>query len=130
MNDAITRLRAAKEKQASGFYAAGQALGRRWVEKHAEPIELKRIGEIRDEQRRRGQWESWFESEESVWTPGESLHHMIMGGEEIYGSPDPCESAEFWEFVGATSEERCDSKFVLGFADVAADFWDTIKNEI
>lgn len=97
---------------------------------HAKPIELQRIEEIRDEQRRRGQWESWFASTESVWTSGEILHHMIMGGDEISGNPDRTESAKFWEFIGATSEKRCDSKFVLGFADGAAELWDTIRNQI
>ena len=129
MLEPITRLVASKQKHESRFYADGQECGRKWARERAEYVELRRLEEIRNEQRRRNEWDGYFDDTNSAWCAGEIFHHLIMGGDEIYGAPDRSESAEFWEFVGATEEQRTDLKFVLGFADGAAEHWDSVKDQ-
>ena len=127
MENNIARLSDLKLMQDSQSYSEGHDCGHKWADDHAEPIELERLIEVRDEQRRRGQWEDWFDGRDSVWCAGEILHHMIMGGDAVYGGHDRTESAEFWEFVGASDEQQADCQFVLGFADSAAEVWETVK---
>ena len=123
----IERLRDSKQSSQTEAYADGQNCGRKWAAETAEWIELKRLSDVRDEQRRRNQWEEFFDGIGSAWSAGATFHHLIMGGDDVYGGPDRLESAEFWEFVGIPEEQQCDSRFVLGFADGAAEFYDSVE---
>lgn len=117
----IQRLRTSKAAAQAKAYAAGQSCGRKWAEEAAEWIELNRLSLVRDEQRRRNQWDDLFDEIGSAWSAGETLHHMLMGGEDVDGSPDRAESAAFWEGLSVLEEQQTDSRFVLGFADGAAE---------
>lgn len=123
MSNKNERLWALQQKQNSEFYGEGKELGEKWARDQAEPRELRRIEVARDELRRRSEWEQFFEGEDSDWCAGIILHHLIMGGDEIYGNPDCNESDEFWKSVGVDGETRCDGHFVRGFADGAAEYW-------
>lgn len=126
----IERLRASKQSSQAEAYADGQNYGRKWAEEVAEWIELNRLSLFRDEQRRRNQWDDLFDGISSAWSAGEALHHMLMGGEDVDGNPDRAESASFWEGLGVLEEQQTDSRFVLGFADGAAEQFASIETQL
>lgn len=130
MKEVIARLKAAKEKEDSKYYATGQVLGRKWVEEQAEPIELVRINDYRNQSRLRDEWTSHSQFEHAKATAGEILYGIIMDDIGSFVGLRFDESNEFWDSLGATTEDQCSSKFMLGFADGAADFWNMIEDQI
>lgn len=126
----IERLRASKQSSQAEAYAVGQSCGRKWAEEAAEWIELNRLSLVRDEQRRRNQWDDLFDGIGSAWSAGETLHHMLMGGVDVDGNPDRAEAAAFWEGLGVLEEQQTDSRFVLGFADGAAEQFAKVEPQV
>ncbi len=126
----IQRLRTSKAAAQAQAYANGQSCGRKWAEEAAEWSELNRLSLVRDEHRRRNQWDDLFDGIGSAWSAGEALHHMLMGGEDVDGSPDRAESASFWEGLGVLDEQQTDSRFVLGFADGAAEQYARVESQV
>lgn len=123
----IERLRTSKQTALAQAYADGQSCGRNWAETKAEWVELTRLVKVRDEQRQWNNWEHFFGGNDSVWSAGETLHQVLMGGDELYGNPNRQEAAEFWESLGVSEEAQGDGRFMQGFADGAVELFETAK---
>ncbi len=80
----IERLRTSKQAAQAQAYADGHNCGRNWAETQAEWVELTRLVKVRDEQRQWNNWEHFFGGHDSVWSAGETLHQVLMGGDELY----------------------------------------------
>lgn len=126
----IDRLQSSKQAAESAAYADGLNCGRKWAEEAAAWTELKRLSRVRDEHRLRNEWEGLFDGIGSPWSAGETLHHVIMGGDDVYGGPDRPESAEFWTVLGISPEQQSDSRFVLGFADGATESFASVEAQV
>jgi hypothetical protein len=115
-------LRGLKTNEEDQSYIAGKEAGEAWAKDHATPVEMRRIEAYKDLMDRENGW-----GVEDAFTNADHLYFAMLPEDGDRGRQ---ESEEFWEFVGATEEQQCDTSFLQGFADGVIEVWDAVKGKI
>jgi hypothetical protein len=126
MEDAITRLRASKQKSANEDYQPGYKAGQAWAANRAETIELDRLEEFcQAVESDPWGWEGWIRpSYPDAFSPAENLVFKIdpdNQGRDV--------ARAFWQ-VNSPTEEIPSGDFAHGFAMGAVAFWMKVKDQL
>jgi hypothetical protein len=131
MDDVVARLRASKAKTGDAFTIRGREAGREWAKDHAEAIQLERLDAYTEGDFGIGcTWQEWLEDPAPEDSAFGNDHHLAEALSENPESFDRADGDGFWEFVGASDEERSSGSFLVGFVEGALEVWNEVKDKL